>query len=63
MRPEMKRTGMFLALTGLLLLLTASACKGRTLDNVVPNGDTVEVYPGCGSPVPTDTIQLDQVKL
>lgn len=56
MHSEMKRTGLFLALAGMLFILTASGCKGRTLDNVVPNGDTVEVDPGCGSPEPTDTI-------
>ena len=56
MRSEMKRTGLFLALAGMLFMLTTSGCKGRTLDNVVPNGDTVEVDPGCGSPEPTDTI-------
>ncbi len=36
----------YLAKTGIpvaLLLLSLGACKGRTTDNMVPTGDTVEV--------------------
>lgn len=42
----------------MLLLIGASGCKGRTLDNVAATGDTVEVDPGCGTPEPTDSITL-----
>lgn len=49
----------FLFLLGLALTAaTLTSCKGRTLDNVEPTGDTIEVNPGPIAPADTvDTLQ------
>lgn len=40
----MKSTMAFVAVASIALM--ATGCKGRTTDNVVPNGDTIEVTVG-----------------
>lgn len=48
-----------LLLLGLALASIAfTSCKGRTLDNVEPTGDTIEVNPGPIAPADTvDSLQ------
>lgn len=57
----MKRIPIYLPTLVILLATTlAGGCKGRTLDNVEPDGETVEVTPGdphgTDFTEPTDTI-------
>jgi hypothetical protein len=40
-------------LTAALMLLALPSCKGRTMENMTPTGDTVEVVP--------DTIPADSI--
>lgn len=49
----------YLSLFAVVTLLTigATACKGRTNDNMVPTGDTVEVTPV--PPAETDSMNHD----
>ena len=40
-------------LTAALTLLALPSCKGRTMENMTPTGDTVEVVPDA---IPADSI-------
>lgn len=42
-----------------LFVLAATACKGRTTENVEPNGDTIEVNPM--QPTATDSVAADSM--
>lgn len=53
MKPVKK--SLFFLVPGILLCLTALSCKGRTADDMIPAGDTVEVT--IDSAEKTDTVQ------
>ncbi len=54
----MKRSKLkvLLTLSTLAIVLTFTSCKGRTMDNVEPTGDTVEVTGLMSQPAVADSI-------
>lgn len=53
MNPYSVFKGAAAVVAALVVALAMTACKGRTMENMVPDGDTVEVMP--------DTITPDSV--
>lgn len=46
-------------IVGIALSILVSSCKGRTRENMEPNGETVEVNIGSGDTAVSDTVIMD----